>query len=93
MTVVTVSEKGWIVIPKEIRKRHGIKKGDKISVVDYGGRIYLFRAPQDPIREALGMLKDDGPPLTQTLLEERRREKARENEKLRRWGVDPLKLD
>ena len=34
MTIATVSSKGWIVIPKEIRDRFGIKPGDKVQVID-----------------------------------------------------------
>jgi AbrB family looped-hinge helix DNA binding protein len=89
MPVVTLSEKGWIVIPKEIRKRYGLKKGDKISIVDMGRGVYLFPAPKDAIGESFGMFKD-GPSLTEALLEERRLEKKREEEKLRRWGVEPV---
>ena len=36
MSTVTMSKKGWIVIPKEIRDRLRLKPGDKVSLVEYG---------------------------------------------------------
>ena len=33
--VVTVDARGQVVLPKEIRKRLGIKAGDKMAVVSY----------------------------------------------------------
>ena len=85
MAVSTVSKKGWVVIPREIRERHNIKPGDKVQIVDYGGSITIVPAMTDPIREMRGMLKG-GPSLTKALLEERRREREREDQELRRWG-------
>jgi AbrB family looped-hinge helix DNA binding protein len=40
---VTVSEKGWIVIPADRRKKYNLHPGAEISVVDYG----LLRARQE----------------------------------------------
>ena len=84
MSIVTVSKKGWVVIPREIRDRHNIRPGDKIQIVDYGGNIALLPAMKDPIRQARGMLKAY-PSLTQALLKERRTEREREERKLQRW--------
>jgi AbrB family looped-hinge helix DNA binding protein len=76
MSIVTVSKKGWVVIPKETREKYGIKPGDKVQVVDYGA-IYIIPAIKDPAIEMRGMFKE-GPSLTEALLTERR--VARENE-------------
>ena len=86
MATVTVSKKGWVVIPREIRQRYGIRPGDRVQVVDYAGRIAIIPAMKDPIREARGMLKG-GPSLTTALLEERRRELEQEEQEIRRWGT------
>ncbi|MDR7540474.1 MAG: AbrB/MazE/SpoVT family DNA-binding domain-containing protein [Armatimonadota bacterium] len=86
MATVTVSKKGWVVIPREIRQRYGIRPGDRVQVVDYAGRIAIIPAMKDPIREARGMLKR-GPSLTEALLEERRQELKREQEEMQRWGA------
>lgn len=76
--IVTVSEKGAVVIPKEIRERYGICPGDKVHVLDWGGQITLVKIPLgDPIERGYGMLKG-GPSLIRDLLEDRRSELERE---------------
>ena len=35
-SVVTVDERGQMVLPKEIRERAGIKAGDKLALVSWG---------------------------------------------------------
>jgi AbrB family looped-hinge helix DNA binding protein len=73
---VTVSEKGWVVIPVELRRKYKLHPGAAISVVDYGGVLALVPTPARPVRQAAGMLK--GPKsLTRALLAEHRRERAR----------------
>jgi AbrB family looped-hinge helix DNA binding protein len=74
---VTVSAKGWVVIPKAIRERHGLKKGSRVQVVDYGHILAIVPLPDDPVEALHGMLID-GPSLTSDLLEERARERAGE---------------
>lgn len=81
MPRVTVSKKGWVVIPKEIRDRHGIKPGDQVHVIEYGRTIAIVPAAADPIAAAYGMFKG-GPSLTKGLLEERQREREREERDL-----------
>jgi AbrB family looped-hinge helix DNA binding protein len=73
---VTVSEKGWIVIPAELRKKYGLRPGTELSVVDYGGVLALVPTMADPLRQADGMLKGR-PSLTRALLAQHRRERAR----------------
>jgi AbrB family looped-hinge helix DNA binding protein len=73
MLNVTVSQKGWVVIPAELRKKYGIKPGSKLQFVDYGGTLELVPIPENPIEAAAGMLKG-GKSLTQALLDEHRRE-------------------
>ena len=77
MHTVTVSAKGWVVIPKAIRERHGLKKGSRVQIVDYGSILAVVPLPDDPVEALQGMFRD-GPPLTLDLLEERARERARE---------------
>ena len=73
---VTVSEKGWIVIPAELRKKYKLRPGTEVSVVDYGGVLALVPAMTNPIRQAAGMLKGKTS-LTAALMAERRRERSR----------------
>lgn len=75
---VTVSAKGWIVIPASLRHRYHIEPGQKIRIVDYGGVLSLVPSLEDPVREARGILAGETS-LTQALLDERRKEKERED--------------
>ena len=75
--VIKISQKGWVVIPADLRKKYDLKPGDEVHVVDYGGVLSLIPTSEDPVKYASGMLKGD-PSLTQALLEERERERARE---------------
>ena len=86
--ITTVSEKGWIVIPKEIRDRYGLTKGSKVVVVDWGGQIYMFPAMKDPLHDAKGIFKD-GPSLTDALLEERREAREKEESEVAQWEPAP----
>lgn len=83
--IVTVSSKGQIVLPAGLRRKYGVEAGDRYSVVDFAGTIYLVPASDDPIREARGMLVHAEGFSTASLLAERRRDKAREEEKMARW--------
>ncbi|MCO5120215.1 MAG: AbrB/MazE/SpoVT family DNA-binding domain-containing protein [Burkholderiaceae bacterium] len=55
MTVVTVSRKYQIVIPKEIRESMGIASGQKIQIMPYQGRIELV--PLKPMKKMRGFLE------------------------------------
>jgi len=77
MPTAIVSGKGWVVIPQDIRKRHGLKRGDRVHVIDFGGLVAIVPAAKDPIAAGRGLLKG-GRSLTQALLEERRLEVERE---------------
>src|SRR5207245_8298193 len=76
---VTVSEKGWVVIPADLRKKYNLHPGAEVSVVDYGRVLALVPAMARPVRQAAGMLKGR-PSLTRALLTEHRRARARDRE-------------
>ncbi|RGZ18331.1 AbrB/MazE/SpoVT family DNA-binding domain-containing protein [Agathobacter rectalis] len=44
--------KRQITIPIEIRKKLGIKNGDKILFVEESGRVYMMNSSMDALREA-----------------------------------------
>jgi AbrB family looped-hinge helix DNA binding protein len=77
MDTATVSTKGWVVIPKELRDKYGLKKGSRVQVLDYGELLALIPLPDDPVKALHGML-EGGPSLTEDLMAERARERARE---------------
>ena len=76
----TLMDKGLVVIPKELRERIGLKKGDKVIFVKIGKSVSLFPASKDPIREGRGMLKSGG--TMADFLEEKRRELEEEERDL-----------
>ncbi len=79
MSVMTISEKGWIVIPKALRQKYGLRAGDKVQIVDYGEGLSLIPLPDDPVTALRGMFAD-GPSLTADLLAERQQAKRQEDE-------------
>lgn len=72
-----ISQKGWVVIPADLRKKYDLKPGDEVHVVDYGGVLSLIPASEDPLEFAAGMLKGNTS-LTKALLDDRKKERARE---------------
>ena len=78
---VTVSAKGQVVIPASIRKKLNIKKGATLLVREENGRIVLEPA-EEALKRDKGMLDTNGRVL-KYLLEERKREAEREEEKVR----------
>jgi AbrB family looped-hinge helix DNA binding protein len=77
MNTSTLSEKGWVVIPQELRERYGLKKGDRVHVVDYGGVISIVPASEAPIKKSMGMLKGKSS-LVKELAKSRREDAERE---------------
>jgi len=55
VTVVTVSPKYQVVIPKAIRESLGIEPGHKVRVFRYGDRVEVI--PERPMRKARGFLR------------------------------------
>ena len=78
MTILTVSNKGWVVIPAELRKKYNLTPGTEVVIVDYGGVLSIVPASKDPIEAGAGMLKG-ADSLTEAIVEEHRRERERES--------------
>ncbi|HKZ83279.1 MAG TPA: AbrB/MazE/SpoVT family DNA-binding domain-containing protein [Anaerolineae bacterium] len=77
MTITTVSSKGWVVIPVELRKKYDLRPGARVVLVDYGGVLAIVPAMSDSVKESAGILKG-GASLTKALLRERAEELKRE---------------
>jgi len=73
---LTVSSKGWVVIPSEYRKKYNLKPGAKVRMVDYGGVLAMVPEMDDPVSQGYGILKGAGS-LTKKLLQEHRLEQKR----------------
>ena len=80
MHIVTASNRGQIVIPKEIRKKFQIAPGKRLLVKVEADHILITPLPDDPVEQFCGVFKD-GPSLTKALLDERRKDRDREAKK------------
>jgi len=80
MTVVTASSRGQIVIPRDVRKKFNIVQGKKILVKSEEDRVILMPLPDDPVENFCGIFKN-GASLTKALLNERKKERVREEKK------------
>lgn len=75
--VLTISNKGWVVIPAEMRKKYHLTPGSEVMIVDYGGVLAIVPAFKNPVEKGYGLLKG-GASLTGILKKERGLEKKRE---------------
>lgn len=54
----TISSKGQVTIPVEVRHRLGLKEGDRVEFVSEDGKTYLrpFRGHENPFADFVGAL-------------------------------------
>jgi len=76
MTIVTATEKGQVVIPADIRKKHRIVKGTKLAIFEKDDEIVIRLLFKEPVKEARGFFKE-GKSALQTLVKDRREEAKR----------------
>jgi AbrB family looped-hinge helix DNA binding protein len=60
MPTLTVSPKGWVVIPKDLRAKYDLKPGSRVAILDYGGVLALAPIPSDPVAALAGMFAQQG---------------------------------
>ena len=80
MATVVTSAKNQVVIPKKERDRLGLKPGMRVSVSVVDDHIEIRPLPEKPVEHFCGYFKK-GPSLTKALLDERRKERRREDKK------------
>lgn len=51
MELAKITSKGQITIPKEIRRKLGVKDGDKVLFVEEGGRIIMMNSSMQALRD------------------------------------------
>lgn len=90
MPTVTVSSKGQIVMPKEVRDALGIKPKQKVFLKVVENHAEIIPLPQDPIKAFCGIF-GKGPSLTKALLKERKEEIRIEEEKIARF-IRPARI-
>jgi AbrB family looped-hinge helix DNA binding protein len=69
--MATMSSKGQLVIPAELRKKYRLKGGTKIAVSERDGKIVLTPNPYDELLALRGKFAQY--PLEEDLMEERRK--------------------
>lgn len=84
MTEARVSTKGQIVVPVEVRKRHGWEPGTKIVIEETDDGLVL-RTIDELIKATRGMFKNTGgKSMTEELLEDRAEDLRIEERQYRR---------
>lgn len=73
METSILTTKGQIVIPKNIRKKYGIKPGTRILFVEKDGTITIRALTKEYFKSVAGWLKEGGDVLDE-LMEEKKRE-------------------
>ena len=80
-----ITGKGQMVVPARLRRKYGLKRGTKVCFVERGNEILFQPVTPEFIRGMCGMLKGNGS-LTQDLLDERAKEREREDAPSARHG-------
>lgn len=80
MEKVVISAKGQICLPASLRRRYGLKKGDRLMVEEAEGAIVLRPLPRHPLLLLRGKFKaaTGEEKLTEALLRERAADRERE---------------
>lgn len=75
-----ISSKGQVVIPAELRKQYGLKRGTPATWREENGRLVLTPITRKRIEEIMGFLKPKPgePTMFDELFAERERERLRE---------------
>ena len=71
----TMTSKGQIVIPSELRRKYGLKEGVRIQLIDAGEQIILQPITPEYVRKMRGLLK--GNKGMKALMQDRQMEKER----------------
>jgi AbrB family looped-hinge helix DNA binding protein len=79
----TVSSKGQVVIPAELRKKFKIKAGTRVAVGERDGQITLTPNPYDALLALRGSLSHVAEDVETWWMEEKRKEREREDAKLK----------
>ena len=73
---LTISEKGWVVIPAELRKKYQLTPGSEVIIVDYGGVLSIVPVMKKPVKQGRGLLKG-----AVSLADDLRKERAKERDR------------
>lgn len=80
--MATMSSKGQLVIPAELRKKYRLKAGSKVAIDDRDGEIRVKPNPYDALLALRGILSHAGEDIEAWLIEDKRKERERDDAKL-----------
>lgn len=87
MATSTLTSKGQVTIPKEIRDRLGLREGDRLAIeLDAQGRVVLRPESRDPLGRLPGLLRHLAPERPATIEE---MDEAIGREVVRRFPGEP----
>ena len=84
METAYITSKGQLVVPARLRRKYGIKPGTRICFLERDHEIIFQPVTKEYIRNVCGMLKSETS-VTKALLEERARDKEREEKKFEKF--------
>ena len=64
MTTATMTSKGQVTIPAEVRHRMGLDAGDRIEFVELESGGYAIKPAIDDVRSLKGLLRKPSAPIT-----------------------------
>lgn len=64
MTTAALTSKGQITIPIEVRRKLGLRSGDRVDFVERENGEFVLRPKKGSIMDMIGVLKWDGPPVS-----------------------------
>ena len=63
MSTATLSTKGQVTIPTDVRRRLGLESGDRVEFVEFDGG-FAIRPAIDDVRSLKGLLRKPSKPVT-----------------------------
>lgn len=90
MPVMSITEKGQVVIPKELREKYGIGTDGEVIVTEIAGHIAVLPAPKDPIMALKGSVKLTQP-VADIVRELREAERKRDERLLKQFVTENAK--
>ena len=63
MSTATLSTKGQVTIPTDVRRRLGLESGDRVEFVEFDGG-FAIRPAIDDVRSLKGLLRKPSQPVT-----------------------------
>ncbi len=64
MTTATLTSKGQITVPRDVRQRLGLDSGDRVEFVEIEEGVFAIKPVIDDVRSLKGLLKKPGKPVS-----------------------------